>query len=388
MKSVKLPVYLDNNATTPCDPRVLEVMLPWFTEKFGNAASNSHQYGWEAAEAVKIGREQVASMIGADSNEIIFTSGATESDNLALKGAFEMYNTRGNHIITVATEHKAVIDTCHQLEKRGARISYLKVNKEGFINCEELESEITDQTILIAVMYANNETGVIQPIREIAAITKKHHIIFFTDATQAIGKLPVNVQDDGIDLMALSAHKIYGPKGVGALYVRRKNPRVRLIAQIDGGNHEMGMRSGTLNVPGIVGLGKACEISQAILSVESNSIASLRDYLETSLLKLKGCFRNGPEVNRLPQVTNLRFTNCRASDLMVHMNKDIAVSSGSACSSASPEPSHVLIAMGLTEEEARSSIRFSLGRFTIKEELDYTIHKIKEEVEQERSIFI
>ncbi len=385
---MKLPVYLDYNATTPCDPRVLEVMLPWFTEKFGNAASNSHQYGWEAAEAVKIGREQVASMIGADSNEIIFTSGATESDNLAIKGVFEMYNTRGNHIITVATEHKAVLDTCHQLEKRGARISYLKVNREGLINCEELEYEITSQTILIAVMYANNETGVIQPIREMAAIAKKHHIIFFTDATQAIGKLPVNVQDDGIDLMALSAHKIYGPKGIGALYVRRKNPRVRLIAQIDGGNHEMGMRSGTLNVPGIVGLGKACEISQAILSVESKSIASLRDYLESSLLKLKGCFRNGPEVNRLPQVTNLRFANCRASDLMIHMNKDIAVSSGSACSSASPEPSHVLIAMGLTEEEARSSIRFSLGRFTSKDELDYTIHKIMEEVEQEHSIFI
>jgi cysteine desulfurase len=385
---MKLPVYLDYNATTPCDPRVLEVMLPWFTEKFGNAASTSHQYGWEAEEAVKIGREQVALLIEADSKEIIFTSGATESDNLAINGVFEMYGTRGNHIITVETEHKAVLDTCQQLEKRGARVSYLKVNKEGFINCEELESAITEQTILIAVMYANNETGVIQPIREIAAVAKKHHIIFFTDATQAIGKLPVNVQQDGIDLLALSAHKLYGPKGVGALYVRRKNPRVRLMAQINGGNHEMGMRSGTLNVPGIVGLGKACELSQSNLFAESNSIASLRDYLEASLLKLKGCIRNGPDVYRLPQVTNLRFANCRASDLMIHMNKDIAVSSGSACSSASPEPSHVLIAMGLTEEEARSSIRFSLGRFTTKEELDYTILKISAEVEQERSIYI
>jgi cysteine desulfurase len=385
---VKLPVYLDNNATTPCDPRVLGVMLPWFTEKFGNAASTSHQYGWEAEEAVKISREQIASLIGADPKEIIFTSGATESDNLAIKGVFEMYGTRGNHIITVETEHKAVLDTCIQLEKRGARISYMKVNRDGFINSEELESAITDQTILIAVMYANNETGVVQPIREIGAIAKKHHIIFFTDATQAIGKLPVNVQQDGIDLMALSAHKLYGPKGVGVLYVRRKNPRVRLAAQINGGSHEMGMRSGTLNVPGIVGLGKACELSQDNLSVESNSIASLRNYLEESLLKLKGCFRNGPEINRLPQVTNLRFANCRASDLMIHMNKDIAVSSGSACSSASPEPSHVLIAMGLTEEEAHSSIRFSLGRFTTKEELDYAIHKIREEVDQERSIYI
>jgi len=385
---MKLPVYLDYNATTPCDLRVLEIMLPWFTEKFGNAASTSHQYGWEAEEAVKIGREQVASLIGADSKEIIFTSGATESDNLAIKGVFEMYNTRGNHIITVETEHKAVLDTCHQLEKRGALISYLKVNKEGFINFEELESAITDQTILIAVMYANNETGVIQPIREIAAIAKKHQIIFFTDATQAIGKLPVNVRQDGIDMLALSAHKLYGPKGVGALYVRRKNPRVRLMAQINGGNHEMGMRSGTLNVPGIVGLGKACELSQVNLSAESSSIASLRDYLEASLLKLKGCIRNGPDTNRLPNVTNLRFANCRASDLMIHMNKDIAVSSGSACSSASPEPSHVLMAMGLTEEEAHSSIRFSLGRFTTKEELDYTIGKIREEVEQERSIYI
>jgi cysteine desulfurase len=384
---MKLPVYLDNNATTPCDPRVLEVMMPWFTEKFGNAASSSHQYGWEAAEAVNIGREQIASLIGADPKEVIFTSGATEADNLALKGVFEMYAGKGNHLVTVQTEHKAVMDTCQYLEKRGGQVSYLTVNKDGFINLEELESAITTRTILIAVMYANNETGVIQPIREIAAIAKKHGIFFFTDATQAVGKLPVNVIRDGIDLMALSAHKIYGPKGIGALYVRRRNPRIRLMAQMNGGNHEMGMRSGTLNVPGILGFGKACELAAACQSVESNSIALLRDYLEESLLKLRGCVRNGPDINRLPQVTNLQFTNCQGSDLMIRLNKLIAVSSGSACSSVSPEPSHVLIAMGLTEEKAHSSLRFSLGRFTTREELDYVIPRIRQEVERMRGIF-
>jgi cysteine desulfurase len=385
---MKLPVYLDYNATTPCDPRVLETMLPWFTEKFGNAASNSHLYGWEAEEAVKIAREQIASLLGADPKEIIFTSGATEGDNLALKGVFEMYAGKGNRIITVQTEHKAVLDTCHELEKRGGLVTYLGVNKEGFINLEELESAISPRTILIAVMYANNETGVIQPIREIAAIAKKHNIFFFTDATQAVGKLPVNVLREGIDLMALSAHKIYGPKGLGALYVSRKNPRVRLTAQMNGGMHEMGMRSGTLNVPGIVGLGKACELAASGQSAESSSISTLRDYLEESLLKLRGCIRNGPVANRLPNVSNLQFANCLASDLMTRLNKHIAVSSGSACSSVSPEPSHVLIAMGLTEEQSHSSIRFSLGRFTTKEELDYIIPKIGEEVEHLRSVCI
>ncbi len=363
-------------------------MLPWFSEKFGNAASGSHQYGWEAAEAVKIAREQVASLVGAETEEIIFTSGATESDNLVLKGVYEMYAGKGNHIITVQTEHKAVLDTCYQLEKSGASVTFLSVDQEGFVNPEELESAITDQTILIAVMYANNETGVIQSIREIATIAKKHGIFFFTDATQAVGKIPIDVQLDGIDLMAMSAHKIYGPKGVGALYVRRKNPRVRLMAQINGGNHERGMRSGTLNVPGIVGFGKACEISVENMAEESDSIASMRNYLEEALLKLNGCKRNGPATNRLPQVTNLQFVNNRASDLMTHLIKHIAVSSGSACSSASPEPSHVLLAMGLTREEANSSVRFSLGRFTTKEELDYAIQKIREEVELQRGVFI
>ena len=385
---MKLPVYLDNNATTPCDPRVLEAMLPWFTEKFGNAASNSHLYGWEAAEAVKMGREQVASLIGANPREIIFTSGATESDNLALKGVFEMYKARGNHLITVQTEHKAVLDTCRHLEKQGADVSYLGVDQYGLISLQELEAAITEKTILISVMFANNETGAIQPIREIAAIAKKHGILFFSDATQAVGKWPVNVIRDGIDLMALSAHKLYGPKGLGALYVRRKDPRVRLTAQMNGGDHELGMRSGTLNVPGIVGLGKACELAAENQSVESHSIGTLRDYLEESLLKLPGTRRNGPSANRLPQVTNLQFSKWLAGDLMTRLNKQIAVSSGSACSSLSPEPSHVLMAMGLTEEEAHRSIRFSLGRFTTKEELDYAILKIREEVEKEPAVTI
>jgi len=385
---MKLPVYLDNNATTPCDPRVLEVMLPWFTEKFGNAASSSHLYGWEAAEAVKMGREQVASLIGANPREIIFTSGATESDNLALKGVFEMYAGKGNHIITVQTEHKAVLDTCQNLERKGAQVSYLPVDESGLINPAELEAAITEKTILIAVMYANNETGTIQPIREISAIAKKHGILFFTDATQAVGKLQVNVMTDGIDLLALSAHKLYGPKGQGALYVRRKDPRVRLTAQMNGGDHELGMRSGTLNVPGIVGLGKACELALSNWPAEIESIRALRDYLEESLLRLPGSKRNGPLRERLPQVSNLQFAKHLASELMMRLNKHVAVSSGSACSSLSPEPSHVLIAMGLSEEEAHHSIRFSLGRFTTKEELDYTILKIRDEVEKQPAVAI
>jgi cysteine desulfurase len=381
---MKLPVYMDYNATTPCDPRVLEVMLPWFTEKFGNAASSSHLYGWEAAEAVNVAREQIASLIGSEPREIIFTSGATESDNLAIKGVFDMYHGKGNHIITIQTEHRAVLDSCQELEERGALVSYLPVNEDGLISMEELESLITGRTILIAIMYANNETGFIQPIREISAMAKKHQVIFFTDATQAVGKIPVNVERDGIDLMALSAHKIYGPKGLGALYVRRKNPKVRLTAQMNGGNHEMGLRSGTLNVPAIVGFGKACELAAENQLAEGNSIGTLRDYLEHSLIKIGGCVRNGGISPRLPHVTNLQFSNCRASDLMSRMNKQMAVSSGSACSSISPEPSHVLMAMGLTEDEAHSSIRFSLGRFTTREELDYIIPRIKKGVEQIR----
>jgi cysteine desulfurase len=379
---MRLPVYLDYNATTPCDPRVLDVMLPWFTEKFGNAASSSHLYGWEAEEAVKIGREQVAALIGAHPQEIIFTSGATEADNLAIKGAFEMYAAKGNHIITVQTEHKAVLDTCLELEKRGGSVSYLSVNEYGLIDLAELDKAIHPRTILVAVMLANNETGVIQPIREIAAIAKKKGVLFFTDATQALGKIPVDVVGDGIDLMAMSAHKIYGPKGTGALFVRRKDPRVRLTAQMNGGNHERGLRSGTLNVPGIVGFGKACALAGENQPAESESLAALRDYLEGSLLKWDGCKRNGPDLHRLPQVSNLQFAHCLASDLMTRLSKHIAVSSGSACSSATPEPSHVLTAMGLSEAEAHSSIRFSLGRFTTREELDYAIDRIGVELER------
>jgi len=379
---MQLPVYLDYNATTPCDPLVIEAMLPWFSEKFGNAASASHIYGWQAEEAVKIGREQVASLIGAHPQEIVFTSGATESDNLAIKGVFDTYSVKGNHIITVQTEHRAVLDTCRELEKKGAAVSYLPVNREGFLDLKELQASITPRTVLLAVMYANNETGLIQPIREIAAIAKEKGVLLFTDATQALGKIPVNVIDDGIDLMALSAHKIYGPKGVGALYVRRKDPRVRLTAQMNGGNHERGLRSGTLNVPGIVGLGKACELAASRQPAEAKSVAVLRDYLEENLLLSGTCERNGPTLNRLPQVTNLRFNEYLATDLITRLNKYIAVSSGSACSSASPEPSHVLIAMGLSETEARRSIRFSLGRFTTREELDYAIPRIRAELER------
>ena len=386
-RMMKLPVYLDYNATTPCDPQVLEAMLPWFTEKFGNAASRSHLFGWEAAEAVNIGREQIASLIGASPKEIIFTSGATESDNLAIKGVFEMYAAKGNHIITVQTEHKAVLDSCDHIEKMGGQVTYLSVDKNGLINTEELEAAITGKTILITVMYANNETGLIQPIPEIARIAKKHGIIFFTDATQALGKIPVNVLEDGMDLMAMSAHKIYGPKGVGALYVRRKDPRVRLTAQMNGGNHEAGFRSGTLNVPGIIGFGKACELASRLQPAESDFISTLRNHLEDSLLSLPGSIRNGPENGRLPQVSNLQFNNCLSSDLMISLNKYIAIASGSACSSASPEPSHVLIAMGLSEKEAHHSLRFSLGRFTTKEELDFAIPKIRQEVERLNRVY-
>ena len=375
---LKLPVYLDYNATTPVDSRVLEEMLPYFSQHFGNAASRSHAFGWEAEEAVNYAREQVAQLIGAEPKEIIFTSGATESDNLALKGVFEMYASKGNHIITVKTEHKAVLDTCKHLEKLGADITYLNVNRDGLIDLTELENSIKPATILIAVMYANNETGFIQPIREISAIAKKHGVLFFTDATQATGKIPVNVNEDGIDLMAFSAHKMYGPKGVGALYVRRKNPRVKVTAQMDGGGHERGMRSGTLNVPGIVGFGKACELSRIEMKKETERIKSLRDRLENELLKQEGIVVNGNRENRLYNVSNLSFKYPGGESIMPAIQKNIAVSSGSACSSASPEPSHVLKAMGLEDEQAHSSLRFSLGRFTTDEEIDYTIDEVKE----------
>lgn len=383
---LKLPVYLDYNATTPCDPRVVEAMLPYFTEHFGNAASRQHSYGWSAEEAVDIAREQVAALIGADKTEIVFTSGATEAVNLAMKGVFETYGSIGNHIITTGTEHKAVLDTCKHLEKQGAAVTYLPVNKEGLIDLKALETAITKQTILISVMYANNETGVINPIAEIGAIAKKHGVLFFTDATQAIGKIPVDVQQDGIDLLALSAHKLYGPKGIGALYVRRKQPRVKLIAQLDGGGHEKGMRSGTLNVPGIVGLGKAVELSGAEMAGESKRLSGLRDKLEKALLMLDDVHVNGSTNHRLPHVCNISFKYADASRLMMGFNKRIAVSSGSACTSASTEPSYVLTAMGLSDDLAHSSLRIAAGRFTTEEEIDYTIRVVTETVHTLREL--
>ncbi|MDQ2721371.1 MAG: IscS subfamily cysteine desulfurase [Bacteroidota bacterium] len=377
---LKLPVYLDNNATTPMDPRVLEQMIPYFLDHFGNAASRSHSFGWAAEEAVNYAREQVAQLIGAEPKEIIFTSGATEADNLALKGVFEMYATKGNHIITIKTEHKAVLDTCRHIEKLGGVVTYLDVKEDGLIDLKELENAIQAKTIMVCVMYANNEIGVIQPIKEISTIAKKNGVLFFTDATQAVGKIPVNVISDGIDLMAFSAHKMYGPKGVGALYVRRKNPRVKLTAQIDGGGHENGMRSGTLNVPGIVGFGKACEICRIEMKKESEQIKNLRDKLEAGLLRLDETFLNGNTQKRLPNVSNVSFKFVESEALMLGFNKNIAVSSGSACTSASIEPSHVLKALGLADDLAHSSIRFGLGRFTTEEEINYTLGQVKETV--------
>ena len=377
---LKLPVYLDNNATTPMDPRVLEAMTPYFLQHFGNAASRNHAYGWEAEEAVDLARQQVATLVGAEPKEIIFTSGATESDNLALKGIYEMYASKGNHIITANTEHKAVIDTCKHIEKSGGAVTYLQVREDGLINPEELESAIRPGTILISIMYANNEIGVIQPVKEISGIAKKHGILFFTDATQAVGKIAVDVNKDGIDLMAFSAHKIYGPKGVGALYVRRKNPRVKVIAQIDGGGHERSMRSGTLNVPGIVGFGKACELCMLDMAKDTAYIRGLRDKLETELLKLGETYVNGSIEHRLPHVSNMSFKFVESEGLMIELNKNIAVSSGSACTSATLEPSYVLKALGVGDDLAHSSIRFGLGRFTSGEEIDYAIEQVRSTV--------
>jgi cysteine desulfurase len=377
---MKLPIYLDNNATTPCDPRVVDAMIPYFTEHFGNAASRNHPFGWEAEEAVDYAREQVAKLIGADPKEIIFTSGATEGDNLGIKGIFDMYASKGNHIITTVTEHKAVLDTCKHIEKSGGEVTYLPVSREGLVDLEELEAAIRPSTILIAIMYANNETGTIMPVGEISAVAKKHGVLFFTDATQAVGKIPVNVQKDGIDLLTFSGHKMYGPKGVGALYVRRKNPRVKVTAQMDGGGHERGMRSGTLNVTGIVGFGKACELCMQEMESESVRLAVLRDKLESSLLQLEEAYVNGSKEHRLPHVANISFKYVEGEGLMMGFNKNIAVSSGSACTSASLEPSYVLKALGLGDDLAHSSLRFGLGRFTTEEQIDYTIKHVSETV--------
>ncbi|HEY0041030.1 MAG TPA: IscS subfamily cysteine desulfurase [Flavisolibacter sp.] len=383
---LQLPIYLDYNATTPCDPRVVEAMLPYFTTHFGNAASRHHSFGWQAEAAVDIAREQVAKLIGAETTEIIFTSGATEATNLALKGVFETYAEKGNHIITCKTEHKAVLDSCRHLEKLGADVTYLGVNREGLIDVKELEAAIRPATILIAIMYANNEIGVVQPVKEISQLARQHNVLFFTDATQAVGKIPVNVNGDGIDLLALSAHKMYGPKGVGALYVRRKGPRVRLTAQMDGGGHERGMRSGTLNVPGIVGLGKACELALQEMQKEAAHTMRLRDKLETALLQIEETHVNGSRAHRLPHTTNLSFHFVESEGLLMALNKQIALSSGSACTSGSLEPSYVLKALGLPDELAHSSLRFGLGRFTTEEEVEFTIEKVTEAVRNLREL--
>ena len=382
---MEFPIYLDNNATTPLDPRVLEVMLPYLTSKFGNAASRSHAFGWVAEEGVDYAREQVAQLIGCADKEIIFTSGATEADNLAIKGIFEMYQNKGNHIITAVTEHKAVLDTCKHLEKAGASVTYLGVKADGLIDLAELEAAMTPQTILVTIMYGNNETGVIQPIKEISAIAHKHGALFMSDATQAVGKIPVNVDTDGIDLMAFTAHKLYGPKGVGALYVRRKNPRVKLTAQLDGGGHERGMRSGTLNVPGIVGFGKACELCRIEMTEEAERLSGLKNKLETALRGIEENYINGHTVHRLPHVLNISFRHVEGEALMMAM-KDVAVSSGSACTSASLEPSYVLKSLGLSDDLAHSSIRFGLGRFTTAEEIDYTIENTKNAISHLRNL--
>jgi cysteine desulfurase len=376
---IKTPIYLDNNATTQMDPRVLEAMLPYFTEKFGNAASRNHPYGWVAEEGVDYAREQVAKLIGASEKEIIFTSGATESDNLAIKGVYEMYKDKGNHIITLTTEHKAVLDACKHLEKLGADVTYLDVDSDGLVDLKKLEEAMTDKTILVAIMYANNEIGVIQPVKQISEIAHKYGALFFTDAVQAVGKIPVNVITDGIDLLALSGHKMYGPKGVGALYVRRKNPRVKVTSQMDGGGHERGMRSGTLNVPGIVGLGKACELCIEEMETEAVRLSALRDKLESNLTLLEESYVNGNVNHRLPHTANISFKYVEGEGLMMAM-KDMAVSSGSACTSASLEPSYVLKSLGLSDDLAHSSIRFGLGRFTTEEEVDFAIENTRKAV--------
>ena len=377
---LKLPIYLDHNATTPMDPRVLETMIPYFTENFGNAASRNHSFGWHAEEAVDYAREQIAQLIGADPKEIIFTSGATEGDNLGIKGVYEMYASKGNHIITCTTEHKAVLDTCKHLEKLGAEVTYLEVQPDGLIDLKALEAAMRPTTILVAIMYANNEIGVVQPVKEISAIAKKHGALFFTDAVQAVGKIPVDVNADGIDLMAFTAHKMYGPKGVGALYVRRKNPRVKVTAQLDGGGHERGMRSGTLNVPGIVGFGKACELARLEMASDTERISKLRDKLENALKQIDESYVNGNPAHRLPHVSNISFKYVEGEGLMMGFNQNIALSSGSACTSASLEPSYVLKALGLGDDLAHSSLRFGLGRYTTEEQIDYTIKAVTDTV--------
>ena len=379
-------IYFDNNATTPTDPRVVEAMLPYFYEMPGNAASRNHPFGWQAEGAVDTAREQIADLLKVSSKEIIFTSGATEADNLALKGVYEMYARKGNHIITVSTEHKAVLDSCQKIEKMGGEVTYLSVGNDGLIDLAELEAAITDKTILISVMWANNETSVIQPMKEIGAICEKHGVLFMSDATQAVGKIPTYPKEIGVHLMAFTGHKMYGPKGVGVLYVNRKNPRVKVTAQMDGGGHERGMRSGTLNVPAIVGMGKAAAIAKEEMADEAIRLAALRDKLEKGLCEIEETYINGNVENRMPHVANISFKHVEGEGLMMTFNQNLAVSSGSACTSASLEPSYVLVALGLGDDLAHSSIRFSLGRFSTEEEVDLTIQSLTQGVKHMRDL--
>jgi len=384
--AVKLPIYMDNHATTPVDPRVLETMLPYFNETFGNAASRNHEFGWKAEEGVEHAREQVARLVGATPKEIIWTSGATESNNLAIKGVAEMYRDKGNHIITQVTEHKAVLDTCKRLEKYGYEVTYLPVQKDGRIDLDDLRKAITPKTILITIMYANNEIGVVQPIPEIGAIAKEKGVFFHVDGVQAAGKVPVDVNKDNIDMLSMSAHKLYGPKGVGALYVRRRNPRVQLASILDGGGHERGMRSGTLNVTGIVGFGKAAELCMEEMPVESVRLRGLRDRLKDAIFgELDEVFINGSMTCRLPNNINISFAYVEGESMLMGIN-DIAVSSGSACTSATLEPSYVLKALGVGEDLAHTSIRFGLGRFNTQEEVDYVAARVIETVKRLREL--
>lgn len=384
---MKLPIFMDNHSTTPMDPRVLEAMLPYFVEKFGNAASRNHAFGWEAEEAVENARKQIAHLIHADSKEIVFTSGATESDNLAIKGVVEMYHEKGDHIITSSTEHRAVLDTCKALEsKRGVKVTYLPVDKAGMVSPDDVRNAITEKTILITIMMANNEIGTINPIKEIGKIAKEKGILFHCDATQGVGKIPVDVQDMGIDLMSFSAHKVYGPKGIGALYVRKKAPRVRIAAQMDGGGHERGMRSGTLPVPMIVGFGKAVELCEQEMPTESKRLSAMRDRLQIAITsKLEEVYLNGHPTQRLPNNLNLSFAYVEGESLLMGL-KEIALSSGSACTSATLEPSYVLRALGVGSDLAHSSIRFGLGRFNTDEEVDYVAKRIIEVVTKLREM--
>ncbi|MGB3546275.1 MAG: IscS subfamily cysteine desulfurase [Saprospiraceae bacterium] len=380
-------IYLDNNSTTPTDPRVVDAMLPFFYEQPGNAASRNHPAGWVAEEGVDYARDQIAQLINVEGKEIIFTSGATESDNLALKGVFEMYARKGNHIITLKTEHKAVLDSCARIEKMGGEVTYLDVKRDGLVDLDQLRAAIKDSTILVSIMWANNETGVIQPMKEIGDICREKGVLFMSDATQAVGKIPVDPKAVGVHLMAFTSHKMYGPKGVGALFVNRKNPRVKVTSQMDGGGHERGMRSGTLNVPGIVGFGKAAEIARQEMAADAARLSKLRDRLESAMMNnLEECYINGNVDHRMPHVTNISFKHVEGEGLMMTFNQEIAVSSGSACTSASLEPSYVLIALGLGDDLAHSSIRFSLGRFTTEEDVEYAIEAVSKGVTHMRDL--